>query len=135
MGQYHVVVNLDKKEFIHPHKLGCGFKLCEQIATTGRALIILTACSNGRGGGDFDTRVEYKEEVIGRWAGDRIATVGDEAKPSDLAPEFRANLIFDQCLDGDGYEDISELVLAVIEHERVVSYYDADANADEDSPF
>jgi hypothetical protein len=49
MGQYHVVVNLTKREFIHPHKLGSGLKLWEQIASganggTGAALARAT-CS------------------------------------------------------------------------------------------
>ena len=30
MGQYHLTVNLDKHEFIHPHQLGDGLKLGEQ---------------------------------------------------------------------------------------------------------
>ena len=30
MGQYHYTVNLSKKEFINPHKLGDGLKLLEQ---------------------------------------------------------------------------------------------------------
>jgi len=58
MGQYWVVVNLDKKEFINPSKLGTGLKLWEQLAThpgTGAALIVLLAAEREpRGGGDFD---------------------------------------------------------------------------------
>ena len=30
MGQYHYTVNLDKKEYLVPHKLGDGLKLLEQ---------------------------------------------------------------------------------------------------------
>ena len=30
MGQYHLTVNLDKKEFLMPHKFGVGLKLLEQ---------------------------------------------------------------------------------------------------------
>jgi len=29
MGQYYFIVNLDKKEYLHPHKLGDGLKLRE----------------------------------------------------------------------------------------------------------
>ena len=32
MGQYWIPVNLDKKEFIEPHKLASGLKLWEQMA-------------------------------------------------------------------------------------------------------
>lgn len=58
MGQYWKPVNLDKKEFVNPHKLGTGLKLWEQLAAhpgTGAALIVLTAAMpEARGGGDFD---------------------------------------------------------------------------------
>ena len=56
MGQYHLTVNLDKKEFLMPHKLGVGLKLREQLGSrdsTPDALFILLACSNGYGGGDL----------------------------------------------------------------------------------
>jgi len=57
MGQYHKLVNLDKKEWVDPHQLGCGLKVWEQLAnhpSTGTALLVLLAGSNGRGGGDLD---------------------------------------------------------------------------------
>lgn len=96
MGQYHICCNLSKKEFLDPHKLGCGLKLWEQANNRGvrEALIMLTAASSGRGGGDFDN--EANPEVIGRWAGDRIAFVGDYAKDSDLPQRFRAHAIYDR---------------------------------------
>lgn len=87
MGQYHVTVNLSKKEFVHPHALGDGLKLIEQAGSgpgIGTALILLLAASNGYGGGDFD-------------AGDQVAIVGDYAEPDDLAPEHEAELLYDLC--------------------------------------
>jgi hypothetical protein len=76
MGQYHIVVNLDKQQVVHPHKIGCGLKLWEQLASqisTGTALIILLASgSNGDGGGDI-----CEDPIVGSWRGDRIAFVGD----------------------------------------------------------
>jgi hypothetical protein len=99
MGQYHLTVSLTKREFVHPHALGDGFKLVEQASSgpggIGSALTLLLAASNGYGGGDFgatDTR-----GVIGRWAGDRIAVVGDYAEPGDLAPEHEAEIVYDLC--------------------------------------
>ena len=63
MGQYWVAVNLDKKEFVYPHKLGVGLKLGEQIGSghgTPDALFILTAAMRERrGGGDFDWDTNY----------------------------------------------------------------------------
>ena len=37
MGQYWKAVNLDKREFVHPHRLGCGLKLWEQLAKSQTA--------------------------------------------------------------------------------------------------
>lgn len=123
MGQYWIPVNLDKHEYISPHKFGAGLKLWEQLAShpgTGAALIILCAAQREqRGGGDLDLEsnwhgsertlpehnatpgpggyAEVARAVIGRWAGDRIALVGDYAEASDLAEEHQAHLIYDLC--------------------------------------
>lgn len=161
MGQYWKVVNLDKREFVDPHKLGCGLKLWEQLANhpgTGSALIILCAAMpEPRGGGDFDldenwhgperTFPEHNTSpgpmpedysaiaarTIGRWAGDRIALVGDYADDSDLPAEFAASRIYGLCVSPDDmkrypedyegvdknslYKDVSDDVCVVIEHE------------------
>ena len=122
MGQYWMPVNLTKKEFIRPHKLGTGLKLWEQLANspgTGAALLILCAAMpEARGGGDFDLEENWHgperkdmskvgpmpEEypavaarTIGRWAGDRIALVGDYAEDSDLPQRFKASKIYGKC--------------------------------------
>lgn len=147
MGQYWVAVNLDKKEFVNPHKLGSGSKLWEQLANspgTGEALLILCAAMpETRGGGDFDLKNNWHgperrfpqhnskpgpmpkqyqtiaKRTIGRWAGDRIALVGDYAKDGDLAAKHKASTIYHKCYrDGqDGWTDVSDDVAAVIEHE------------------
>jgi len=169
MGQYWLPVNLDKKEFVNPHMLGTGLKLWEQLANhpgTGAALIVLCAAMpEPRGGGDFDKSNEpynfkklCKQKIfnlpekyedianitIGRWAGDRIALVGDYAEDTDfktLPKDPPISLIFSLCVDGkhediqqkiidnirlrnnrkitknDFFTDISHLVVAVIEHE------------------
>lgn len=142
MGQYHLTVNLDKKEYLNPHTLGCGLKLWEHIANhpgVGAALIVLLAASNGRGGGDF--RCDDPNGIIGRWAGDRIAIVGDYGELSDLADEHGADTIYTRCgvdslesaldtyaenyheqyrakLEGKPFfVDISDKVATIIEHE------------------
>jgi len=116
MGQYWIPVNLDKKEYVNPHKLGAGLKLREQLAThpsTGEALVVLCAAMPElRGGGDLK-----EAEIVGRWAGDRIALVGDYAEDSDLAAEFEASKIYGQCNRGGTYTDITNDVCVVIEHE------------------
>lgn len=131
MGQYHIPVNLDKREFIHPHKLACGLKLWEQLANhpgIGGPLVVLLAASNGRGGGDF--RTDDPDGIIGRWAGDRIAIIGDYAESGDLPATDYAEFIYEACWDEDddpidpknpfapdGFKDISEAVAKIIESE------------------
>lgn len=94
MGQYHYLVNLDKKQVVHPHQIGNGLKLYEQIGSqysTATALVMLLAASSkngGRGGGDF----RAQHPLIGSWAGDRIAFIGDYATAGDI-PACNAALI------------------------------------------
>ncbi len=98
MGQYHYLVNLDKKQFVHPHQIGNGFKLREQIGwnySTATVLVMLLAASSkagGRGGGDFRS----SHTLVGSWAGDRIAFVGDYAEPTDL-PGEDAPAVYEVC--------------------------------------
>ncbi len=87
MGQYHWVVNLTKRELLHPHRCGDGLKLMEFGPSgdgTMACLAILLACSNGRGGGDCRANGELAKAIIGRWAGDEIAIVGDYAEVNDI---------------------------------------------------
>lgn len=76
MGQYHKVVNLDKKQYLHPRVFNDGLKLCEFGASSGGTmfgLALLLARDNGKGGGDF----HIDNPLVGSWAGDRIIIVGD----------------------------------------------------------
>jgi hypothetical protein len=95
MGQYHMLVNLDKKEFVHPHQIGNGLKLHEQVGwdyATSTVLVMLLAASSGRGGGDF-----RDHELVGSWAGDRLAFIGDYAESKDV-PGTNAVIISKQVL-------------------------------------
>lgn len=95
MGQYHLTVNIDKKEFLDPHTLGDGLKLVEQFGNPypgiRSALLVLLACSNGRGLGDLP-----RDSLVGHWAGDRIAVVGDYTEPEDITGHD-ASVIYDAC--------------------------------------
>lgn len=93
MGQYYYIINLDKKQYLDPSKFGDGLKLlefgCSEFGTlTG--LTILLAKGNGEGAGDLHS----KNHIIGTWAGDRIAIIGDYS--SEIV-DFEKN-----------YKDISE---------------------------
>lgn len=117
MGQYHKVVNYDKKEFIHPHNIGLGLKQGEQIgdihATTGDIIFLLLSISNGRGGGDVPT--EGIEHLLGRWAGDRVLVVGDYTDPGDVTIEGLDNAATLYGVDEDPeWTDISDEINVMI---------------------
>jgi hypothetical protein len=129
MGQYHYIVNITKRQFIHPHKIGSGLKLIEQIgweASPSTALFFLLACSNGRGGGDV-----AEHPLVGSWSGDQIAVVGDYSTSSDI-PGHDANQIY-RAISGDGdrlldmahgkeWEDISPGVRDMMRHTLGAEY-------------
>jgi hypothetical protein len=78
MGQYYRVANITKKQFIHPYKFDDGLKLMEFGASGGgtmMGLAVLLAVGNGRGGGDLHS----EDKIVGSWAGDKIAIIGDYA--------------------------------------------------------
>jgi hypothetical protein len=80
MGQYYITVNLDRREYLYPHKLGDGLKLMEFGCSshgTLMALAVLLASGNGRGGGDCRS----DSPMIGSWAGNRIVIAGDYGDP------------------------------------------------------
>lgn len=94
MGQYFKTVNIDKRQYLNPHKFGAGLKLMEfsgQGDAIGQALLILLAHSNGRGGGDLDVHdaklTKAEKELVGSWAGDRIVVAGDYDDPWLFVPE------------------------------------------------
>lgn len=124
MGQYHVLLNLDKKERLDHYELGAGAKLKEKIGaypyTT--ALIVLLSASNGRGGGDFhdDPELFTRDRVVGRWAGDRIAIIGDYATSDDLPVEDATRLY----KESHNWRDISNIVVPYIENELDIKLID-----------
>jgi hypothetical protein len=80
MGQYYLIVNVTKKQFIHPHRFDDGMKLME-FAPRGNgtmmALAVLLSNGNGRGGGDLQSG----SDIVGSWAGDQIVIAGDYGDP------------------------------------------------------
>lgn len=75
MGQYYLLANKNKREYILPHHLGCGAKLFEICANDlPRVLPYLLHQSSGNGGGDPRNQ---QTNHLGRWAEDRIVVVGE----------------------------------------------------------
>jgi hypothetical protein len=124
MGQYHVLLNLDKKERLDHYALGAGAKLREKAGTYPytTALVVLLSASNGRGGGDFhdDPNESTSDRVVGRWAGDRIAIIGDYATSDDLPIEDAARLYEESY----NWRDISDIVAPYIESELNIKFID-----------
>ncbi len=112
MGQYYTICNLDKKEFLDPHRFGTGIVLAG-IGRTGdgvmSGLTILLALS-GRG-------AHRGGPIYGRWAADRIAIIGDyfEGTVAGVAWDEDVNARVDDQLDG--WVDISEHVIATLERD------------------
>ena len=111
MGQYYLIVNIEKKQFIHPHKMGSGLKLWEMLAEGSpfRALGILLADGNGRGGGDIE-----EHPLIGSWIGDTILVTGDYADGERY--NIKENLYH---FAKDHYEDISIQLREILIKEQI----------------
>jgi len=108
MGQYFVVANTTKKEFLHPHKFGSGLKFLE---------FTLDGCSVMSGlahllGQSSDGVANDDVEITGRWIGDHVVIVGD----------YDVSGIFGEATDGNDYTDISN---AVIQHMGKDAYVQA----------
>lgn len=91
MGQYYIVVNLDKEQYLSPHAFGDGAKLLEFGQSARGALFglaVLLADGNGRGGGDVD----IDNPLVGSWAGDKIVITGDYADQGKFLPESPKNM-------------------------------------------
>jgi hypothetical protein len=115
MGQYYHIVNLTKKQYLHPHHFGDGLKLLEFGSSgsgTMLGLAVLLANSNGRGGGDLQS----ENPIIGSWAGDRIVIAGDYAEKGDKGEAMnKEGNLFGRC---EGFEDISYKVVEALCDDR-----------------
>ena len=109
MGQYHVLVNYDKKEVVEPYGIGLGGKQVEQLGafkgTIADAMYLLVMTSPARGGGDLPLT-----GVSGRWAGDRVMIVGDYTEDSDVPSIPNVSKLY----NGD-YLDISNQVAEALQ--------------------
>ena len=81
MGQYHMLVNIDKKEYVDPWGFDGLAKAQEELHNkiTPAGLFFLMVCPAARGVGDFD-----EGEYAGRWHGDRVVVLGDYFEADDF---------------------------------------------------
>lgn len=111
MGQYYVVANPDKREFLHPHRFGSGLKLMEfsgDAQSVMQAVAVLLADGNNRGGGDLRSN----DPIIGSWAGDRVVVAGDYADDGRFLDEGEEGNLFSFAMAE--FEDISDKVIQAI---------------------
>jgi hypothetical protein len=113
MGQYHIICNVDKGEFLYPHKFGQGLKFAE-FASSGDGIMyglaVLLANNLGGGGGDLRT----DSGLAGSWAGDRIVIVGDYCGSEFVPKEFRGTVENFYDFAVNHYTDISDEIIRVI---------------------
>ena len=99
MGQYFLIVNTTKKEYLHPHRFGEGLKFMEfTLDGTGIMHGLAHLLAQSSAGVAIDD-----PEVTGRWVGDHVVIVGD----------YDESGVFDEAYESDDYHDISQ---AVIQH-------------------
>jgi hypothetical protein len=95
--QRHVVVNLDRYEYFRPEGLNVGATLDAQVyaeASTPQALFLLLTACNGRGKGGV-----APDDVIGRWVGDRVVVIGDQATRDDGPKGHKFDTLFERLLE------------------------------------
>ena len=106
MGQYHSVINLDKRAGYSPRSVGSSIKAADQgeSLTPGAALLLLLSDPNG-------------------WGGERIAIVGDYAEDSDLTDSpFPASELWGRLAESNGLKNVGWLARKVIEEARIATF-------------
>lgn len=80
MGQYHKAVSFTSFQSLDPHPLGNGMKACGQICGgVPAAIVALLSYKPGNQPADLG-----HHPMVGKWAGDRIAVIGDYAEDGDI---------------------------------------------------
>lgn len=114
MGQYFIICNLDKKELVDPGEFGHGLKLFSIASSSNGALMGLTyllALSGGSGG----VEQRASDPMFGRWAGDRVAIVGDYFNGTVAGMAWDQGVWTEVSSWRDGWVDITEHVVRSIE--------------------
>jgi hypothetical protein len=105
MGQYYLIVNTDKNEFIHPHSFGDGMKLGEQNKTIHFLRILIGPRKNSKDK-QWSVVLNNKELIKipyllpGSWSGNKIVFAG----------EYNDDNLYNEVIENFGgkYTDISE---------------------------
>jgi hypothetical protein len=128
MGQYHLLVNSEKKEYVNPRDLGYGAKQLEHCGFIGDLPLVqylLTTSSKGRGFGDFRL-TDYNSAFLGRWAGDRVFILGDYTEEGDVPRVRTAHTFWKKihALESE-WVNISELAKIALDNSNELKVLDS----------
>lgn len=84
MGQYYLMVNTTKKEYLSPRDFQDGAKFIDFSQSLDGSMMALAILLASSGEGDFD--IETESPYVGRWAGDKIVIAGDYAHSGKHIP-------------------------------------------------
>jgi hypothetical protein len=110
MGQYYLVINLDKRQYLNPHACGEAAGLMDfasNVAGTMTALALLLNDRDRAEPGDS----EPGGEVHGSWSGDRVVIVGDYGPDGRYTDRPDTNLYF---LAASEFTDISQAAMRAV---------------------
>lgn len=87
MRQHWKVVNVTKRELLHPHRFDEGLKFCEFANSSGGTLaglafLLAAPSSMGSGGGDL---TGPHSDLLGSWIGDKVVILGDYNDDAEYA--------------------------------------------------
>lgn len=107
MGQYHSVINLDKRAGYSPRSLGSFIKLMEQGHTPTATSALLLLLSDPLG-----------------WGGERIAIVGDYAEDRDLptTDPHPASELWERVAESRGMKNVGWLSRKVLEDAGIATF-------------
>ena len=74
MGQYFLVVNTDKKEYLMPHNFGSGLKFLE---FTSDELSVMSGLAHLLGQSSDPSGMGAAPDITGSWIGAQVVIVGD----------------------------------------------------------
>jgi hypothetical protein len=81
VGQFYLIVNTTKEEYLNPHDFGDGAEFMKFSNGGGGVMLalslLLRKSDTSPGGGGSDYSGDHSHPLLGSWAGDNISVEGD----------------------------------------------------------
>lgn len=107
MSQYHYLVNVSRREFLNPHKLGEGLALGQISNSWISSLLVCLLCDSYQGPG-------CKHHLMGRWANCQVVIASDDpatgAKGNLYSLRSSHSSIHEACDEEPAWTEVSGLV-------------------------